>query len=406
MNQNNNNNNPNNGKYGWTVWLVIAACFASGLWPVALIILFFKLFAPDVKKSERRTAPPLKRETKDPVEEREQQRENDSSSRKAASKAVRSAFKTPGDKASSALSICGGITAFIGALLTTVALADAANTPLSVVLFCLSILLGGGAMIFSAVKSKQAARRYVKYLAIIGTNEAVNISTIAMKAEVTEKRAMKDLQNMIDKGMLGSTAYLNKELGYLFMSTQADDELRKAKAAAEMKARQAAVKKEAESYDDILQQIRDINAQIPDPVMTEKIESIENITRDIFKAIERDPSKRRKADRFMSYFLPTTLKLLDSYKNLQDASVEGENISGSKQSIELAMDTIVDGFKKQLDDLYKSDAFNIDAEIDAMTKMMNSDNSGLHTLHKAKHKKETQTASGSIDLGGSAAQTK
>ena len=148
------------------------------------------------------------------------------------------------------------------------------------------------------------------------------------------------------------------------------------------------------------------NGIVPDPVMTEKIESIENITRDIFKAIERDPSKRRKADRFMSYFLPTTLKLLDSYKNLQDASVEGENISGSKQSIELAMDTIVDGFKKQLDDLYKSDAFNIDAEIDAMTKMMNSDNSGLHTLHKTKHEKEAQTASGSIDLGGSAAQTK
>ena len=402
MNQNN-NNNKNNEKYGWTVWLVVAACFATGLWPVALIILFFKLFAPDVKKSERRTAPPLKREVKDPVEEREQQRQTDANSRKAVSNAVRSAFKTPGDKASVALSICGGLTVFVGFFISLIAIANVSSTALWPVFIGLSIMLGGGAMIFSGIKVKQAARRYAKYLAIIGTNEAVNISTIAMKAEVSEKRAAKDLQAMIDKGMLGPTAYLNKELGYLFMSTQADDELRRAKTAAEMKARQAAAKKDAESYDEILQQIRNINAQIPDPIMTAKIEAIESITADIFKAIERDPSKRRKADRFMSYFLPTTLKLLDSYKNLQDASVEGENISGSKQSIELAMDTIVDGFKKQLDDLYKSDAFNIDAEIDAMTKMMNSDNSNLHTI---KPQKEKQTASGTVNLGGSAAQTK
>ena len=401
MNQNNNDNK--NEKYGWTVWLVVAACFATGLWPVALIILFFKLFAPDVKKSERRTAPPLKREVKDPVEEREQQRQTDANSRKAVSNAVRSAFKTPGDKASVALSICGGLTVFVGFFISLIAIANVSSTALWPVFIGLSIMLGGGAMIFSGIKVKQAARRYAKYLAIIGTNEAVNISTIAMKAEVSEKRAAKDLQAMIDKGMLGPTAYLNKELGYLFMSTQADDELRRAKTAAEMKARQAAAKKDAESYDEILQQIRNINAQIPDPIMTAKIEAIENITADIFKAIERDPSKRRKADRFMSYFLPTTLKLLDSYKNLQDASVEGENISGSKQSIELAMDTIVDGFKKQLDDLYKSDAFNIDAEIDAMTRMMNSENSNLHTI---KPKRDNQTVSGSVDLGGSAAQTK
>ena len=92
----------------------------------------------------------------------------------------------------------------------------------------------------------------------------------------------------------------------------------------------------------------------------------------------------------MSYFLPTTLKLLESYANLEKTNIDGKNINQSMRSIEIAMDTVVDGFKHQLDELYKSDAVSIETEIDVLTKMIN---------------RETATAQQEFGLGGQAVQT-
>ena len=106
--------------------------------------------------------------------------------------------------------------------------------------------------------------------------------------------------------------------------------------------------------------------------------------------MEQAPEKRGKIDRFMSYFLPTTLKLLESYANLEKTNIDGKNINQSMRSIEIAMDTVVDGFRHQLDELYKSDAVSIETEIDVLTKMIN---------------RETVTTRQEFGLGGQAVQT-
>ena len=151
-----------------------------------------------------------------------------------------------------------------------------------------------------------------------------------------------------------------------------------------------AVKQSAEAYDQILDKIKAVTDRIPDPEMTEKINQIESITREIFRAVEQAPEKRGKIDRFMSYFLPTTLKLLESYANLEKTNIDGKNINQSMRSIEIAMDTVVDGFRHQLDELYKSDAVSIETEVDVLTKMIN---------------RETVTTRQEFGLGGQAVQT-
>ena len=255
-------------------------------------------------------------------------------------------------------------------------------------------LFGGGCMLASGILMRRALQRYSAYLAIIGPNEAVEIETLAKKVGVKPKQAERDLQKMIEKGYFGKSAYINKELGYIFMSSRADEELTRARAAAMEKTRETskkeAVKQSAEAYDQILDKIKAVNDRIPDPEMTEKINQIESITREIFRAVEQAPEKRGKIDRFMSYFLPTTLKLLESYANLEKTNIDGKNINQSMRSIEIAMDTVVDGFRHQLDELYKSDAVSIETEIDVLTKMIN---------------RETVTTRQEFGLGGQAVQT-
>jgi 5-bromo-4-chloroindolyl phosphate hydrolysis protein len=393
-----NSRNNNNGSSDIFSWIVIFILFGSGAWPIALFLLIRKLFASDVPKGERREAPPLTKAEKDAQQDEELERIKKKIQQKQnaekAKEAMRSFVRSPKeDKSSSAiLTIAGALIMAAGAFLGFSAIGATGDIGLQV-WTALGTFLGGGCMFASGILMKRTMQRQATYLAILGPNEAMEIAVIAKKAGVSKKQAEKDLQRMIDKGYFGESAYINKELGYIFMSNRADEELTAARKAAMEKTREAtkleAAKQNASAYDQILAQIRDVNERIPDPAMTEKITEIEEITREIFRAVEQEPEKRGKIDRFMSYFLPTTLKLLESYASMEKTSVGGKNINQSKHSIEVAMDTIVEGFRHQLDELYKTDAVSIETEVDVLTKMIN---------------RETATAKQEFGLGGQAVQ--
>ena len=393
-----NRNNRNNGTSEFFSWFIIALLFAGGGWPIALFLLFRKLFSSDVPREQRREAPSLtkEQELKQQQEELEKMKKKlqQKETTQKAKQAVRSILQSPKENNSSSwLLMIAGALIMAGAVFWGIPSAIQAGGvyPIGT---AVASLFGGGCMLASGIMMKRALQRYSAYLAIIGPNEAVEIETIAKKVGVKPKQAERDLQKMIEKGYFGKSAYINKELGYIFMSSRADEELTRARAAAMEKTRETskkeAVKQSAEAYDQILDQIRAVNERIPDPEMTEKISQIESITREIFRAVEQAPEKRGKIDRFMSYFLPTTLKLLESYANLEKTNIDGKNINQSMRSIEIAMDTVVDGFRHQLDELYKSDAVSIETEVDVLTKMIN---------------RETVTTRQEFGLGGQAVQT-
>ena len=72
----------------------------------------------------------------------------------------------------------------------------------------------------------------------------------------------------------------------------------------------------------------------------------------------------------MSYYLPTTLKILRAYAQLEDQEVEGENISAAMERIENMMDKVVEGFEKQLDQLFQGDALDITADVEVLERML------------------------------------
>ena len=392
------NSDNNRGKSDFFSWLVIIILFGSGAWPIALFLLIRKLFASDVPKEKRREAPPLSQAERDEWQDQEleklkkklQQRQN----AEKAKEAIRSFVKSPKEDKNNAvvLTIAGALVMAATAFLAIMSISATGNQALQLST-ALGGFLGGASMFAGGVMMRRRMQRESAYLAIIGPNEAMEIDGIAKKVGVSKKQAERDLQRMIDKGYFGETAYINKELGYIFMSSRADVELAEAREAAMHKTREAtrkeAAKQNAGAYEKILAQIRDVNDRIPDAAMTEKITQIENITREIFRAVEQEPEKRGKIDRFMSYFLPTTLKLLESYANMEKTNIDGKNINQSMRSIEVAMDTIVEGFRHQLDDLYRTDAVSIETELDVLTKMIN---------------RETVTAKQEFGLGGQAVQ--
>ncbi len=107
--------------------------------------------------------------------------------------------------------------------------------------------------------------------------------------------------------------------------------------------------------------------------MSAKIRRMQSLTAAIFREVEAHPEKKPKITRFMSYYLPTTLKLLNAYARIEEQGVSGENMAKAKADIEGIADTLVDGYEKQLDTLYRAEAMDIAGDVRVIEQMMQAD---------------------------------
>lgn len=119
-----------------------------------------------------------------------------------------------------------------------------------------------------------------------------------------------------------------------------------------------------------LRQLKEANDAIPDEALSADIDRMERASADIFAYIARHPEKAPQIRKFMSYYLPTTLKLLHSYEHLSKQSVKGENITSTMFNIAGMMHTVADAFEKQLDSLFTDEAMDISADITVFETML------------------------------------
>ena len=394
---------------GWISWGLIVLLFIFGLSPLALVLLFLKLFGVGSGEKKQQAAPP-------PLQETTGQRTSERVGRQAsqpnrAQKTVHQVMKAPSQKKSTARTLM-----IVGAILAAVGIVACAEPVEMIVwskdlflyledlLSALAMLVGGGAMLGSGLAMNRSMKRYAQYLAVMGDRPAMSVEELARVTGFSQRRVTKDLQAMISKGFFGGKAYLNRELGYFFRSSQADEDWQRRQEEAEEAA--APPKEAEEGYSGILRNIRRANDRIADPVLSAKIDRLEEVTAKIFQAVEADPKKRSSIDTFLNYYLPTTQKLLDSYAEFEATGVEGANLGQAKDRIEKTMDSIVAGFEHQLDELYKMDAMNVDSDIRVMETMLRRDTAsaekdfGLGTAPAAPAKPKTRD----VDLGGMAAQ--
>lgn len=114
---------------------------------------------------------------------------------------------------------------------------------------------------------------------------------------------------------------------------------------------------------DYLRRLREADDAIPEETLSEDIRRMEKASADIFRFIEAHPEKTPDIRKFMNYYLPTTLKLLNTYQRLSAQSVKGENITATMFNIAGMMHTVADAFEKQLDSLFTDEAMDVSADI-------------------------------------------
>ena len=200
---------------------------------------------------------------------------------------------------------------------------------------------------------------------IVGDRDNIALGELFAAVGIDAVRGRAAVEHAIDHGYFGADAYIDYRTDTLVVRGAAPQP---------PKAPQPEPEAEPEDlYASLQQQLRRANDAIPDPVMTAKISRLEELSARIFALAKKDPDKKAQLQKFMDYYLPTALKLLNTYAQLSAQDVQGENITDARQSIEHSMDLLITAFENQLDKLFQSDALDVSADVAALEGMLNLD---------------------------------
>ena len=130
------------------------------------------------------------------------------------------------------------------------------------------------------------------------------------------------------------------------------------------------VQKIIDQGDAFIRKIHECNEAIPGEEISAKISRMEMLVDRIFDRVEENPQSVSDIRKLMEYYLPTTIKLLEAYEQLDRQPVDGENIQTAKREIEATLDTLNTAFEKLLDDLFQDTMWDVSSDISVLNTML------------------------------------
>ena len=147
-------------------------------------------------------------------------------------------------------------------------------------------------------------------------------------------------------------------------------------------------------------EMKRLDDNIADPTISAQIVRLQQLAGKIFAQVEQNPEKLPQIRKFMNYYLPTTLKILNAYDRMGEQGVAGENISSTMHKVEGMMDTIIRAFEKQLDNLFGAEAMDISTDMVVLENMMAREGLTDDPLHVAAAQPQSEPAGSEPDGGG------
>ena len=236
-------------------------------------------------------------------------------------------------------------------------------------------------------KLRKKINRFRSYIHTLNGRTYAEISELAKGVRKPEKFVRRDLKRMIKKYMF-LEGHLDESGTCLITSDESYKQYLETKRQAEIqqKEKEQEIRQEKETDSDenlskearqvieegnaYIEQIRKSNDAIPGVEISNKMYHLENVIKRIFKRVEQHPELIDDLHKFMDYYLPTTVKLLQAYEELDKQDVEGDNIIMAKKEIENTLDTINEAFENLLDSFFRDTAWDVATDISVLKTML------------------------------------
>jgi 5-bromo-4-chloroindolyl phosphate hydrolysis protein len=254
----------------------------------------------------------------------------------------------------------------------------------SIVLLPLAAVFTG--LLIKGSSLRNRFKRFRQYVERLNGRKFCQISELAKPVSRSDKFVVKDLRKMIDvlmfpKGRIDETEtylFLDDESYQSHLRLEEGKRLKEAQEQknAEIKQREAAdptLKAVNEAIAEgaaIIKEIRQANEEIEAQEISLKLDRLEKVISKIFEFVEKNPQDVSEIRKFMGYYLPTTLKLVRVYRDLDQEVIQGANIQSTKKEIENTLDTINHAFENLLDGFYQDTAMDIASDISVLNTIL------------------------------------
>lgn len=249
--------------------------------------------------------------------------------------------------------------------------------PIGIYILILILLSGFLLMIRQGLNQRGRLNRMKRYISLCDDNMYVNIKYLAQQTGKNISYVLKDVKKMLQLGffpeghldakgdclMLDTATYQEYLRIEQERSALAQEEAKKEKDKENLSAEQQELQAMLQEGKDYIDKLHHLNDIIEDASVSEKLYRMENLLKEIFERVQESPEQMPKMRKLMSYYLPTTIKLLQSYSEFDDVSAPGQDIISAKAEIEKTIDIINEAFVELLNKLFQTSAF--DAATDA-----------------------------------------
>ena len=241
------------------------------------------------------------------------------------------------------------------------------------------VACGFGAMI-AAGASRLSASKKLRLLADAAEGEDYkNGLPVEMLADLTHQKkakALKKLRRYINKGWLA--AWLDEKTEKLYLTVEDYRAAQETAAAPQAQPQPEPAPEQREETPLNLEtarrfvQVLEKEQQLmQDPQAREELEQMQRIAAAICDWLEAHPESLPKARRFAEYYIPTTLKLLHTYNDVQDQ--QGANAESIRRDIAGILHTLNQAFDNLYDNLLSDVAMDVSSEIAALQGMLAND---------------------------------
>ena len=266
--------------------------------------------------------------------------------------------------------------AFVSAILFAVSLFTNAGGVPAIVGACFAC--GAVGAYFNA----KTMQRLALYMNVLGGRTFCMLDEFSAASGKSVAAVRKDIQTQIANGKF-ENVYLPPDGTRLFVSEMAYGIYMSGQAkapAASKKAPPAAPKTAAKAEDPVLTELKAFNVElhrqnelIADAAVTEQIDALEAHTKLLSIWLAQHPGRQDRVRRFTSYYLPTTIKLLKTYSEVDPHAGDGNVAANIQSDIVGILHTINTAFTTLENGLMEDTALNVPAEISAMETMLAQD---------------------------------
>lgn len=244
-------------------------------------------------------------------------------------------------------------------------------------------------------KHLKKIKRFEEYQRVLGEKTYAQVDMLSKMTSKEKEFTIRELQDMIRNGWFmqghldenGDTLITSEETYQQYLHTlqvaaeraaqQAQEQAEREKEYGGLTEAQYEIIKQGEEY---IQQIRQCNKDIPDVDVTAKLDRMVHSVEVIVERAKQQPELTEDMTRLMNYYLPTMVKLLHRYAELDSQGKSSANIEKSKKEIEDTIDVMNEAFDRLFDSLFEDTSLDIATDVEVMRTLLSQEGLTGHSF--------------------------